>query len=167
MKQWYCIYTKPKQEDAVSRKLSQLLELEVLNPKFKRKKYVRQRLTEVEEELFPSYIFSRLDPYQHTHLIKYTRGVRRFVGDSSGCPYIVDESIIEFLQSKMNEGYFSLERHNFTKGERIEIKDGPFIGLEGFFVEELKANERVLILINTLQHGARVELDKDFIAARS
>lgn len=167
MEYWYCIYTKPNKEELVSRQLSQLLDLEVMHPKVKRKKYLKYKLMEVEEELFPSYIFTKLDPYKHTHMVKYTRGVNRFVGDTSGFPYIVDESIIEFLKSRMNEGFFSLEHPKFTKGGRVEINQGPFNGLQGILLDELKASERVLILLDAIGYQPKVEMSRDFVAQQS
>jgi transcription elongation factor/antiterminator RfaH len=164
MRHWYCLYTKPGQEDNICRKLSELPGVELFNPKIKRKKYVRSRLKEVVEELFPSYVFSLLNPYAHYHTIKYTRGIRRFVGDSTGSPYVVDESLIQILQSEMKDGFVCLERPGMTAGEKVVILDGPFSGLTGLFLNELKPGERVMILLNTLQYQARVEVPKDLVA---
>ncbi|MDY0038793.1 MAG: transcription termination/antitermination NusG family protein [Desulforhabdus sp.] len=167
MRYWYCIYTKPNKEGPVAWKLNQLLGLEVLNPKIRRKKYIRNRVLEVEEELFPSYIFSKLHPCKHTHLVKYTRGVKSFVGDSLGNPYIVDDCIVEFLESRMKQGFFSLESPALRKGERVEIDQGPLAGLQGIVWDELKPKERVLILLDTLSSQLKVELPREFVVKGS
>ena len=94
---WYCLYTKAKQEEIVTFKLSKHDGIQIFNPKLKLKKFVRGKLKEVIEELFPCYIFSRFDPSQHYHMIKYTRGVKRIVGNKEGYPFIIDEGLLEGL----------------------------------------------------------------------
>lgn len=164
MRSWYCIYTKWGQEDAVHNKLIELPEIEFFNPKLKRKKYIRGKYKEVIEELFPCYVFSNFDPYKYFHMIKYTRGVRRIVGDSLGNAYTVDATLIEFLKSRMENGFVHMKTPEFVRGEKIVVMDGPFSGLEGIFVNELKPNERVMLLLSTLQYQVRVEMPKEFIA---
>jgi transcription elongation factor/antiterminator RfaH len=165
MKHWYCIYTKPAQEDIICRKLCELPEIELLNPKLKRKKFARHRFTEVIEQLFPCYIFSKFDALQYFHLIRYTRGVKRFVGDRADSPYTVDDSIIEFIKAKMNDGLVTMEPIEFVPGQAVRIVDGPFGGLSGVFLEELKPHERVMILLNTIQYQAKVMIPLELVAA--
>jgi len=164
MKNWYCIYTKARQEDLVCKKLLELPDIDILNPKLKRKKYVRSRLTNVVEELFPCYVFSKFDPYRYFHTVKYTRGVRRMVGDAVGSPYIVDEQLIDCIRSRMENGLIRVEHPDFTTGEKVVIMDGPFSGLSGVFLGKLNAHERVMVLLNTLQAQTRIEIDRALIA---
>jgi len=164
MKSWYCIYTKPKQEDLVCKRLMELPDIELFNPKLKARKYVRSRLTEVVEELFPSYVFSKFNPYRYFHMIKYTRGVKRFVGDCTGTPYVVDEQIIEVIRSKMSDGFVRLDVSEMRQGEEVMITEGPFSGLTGLFLNETKPNERVMILLNAIQYQLKVEVDRGFVA---
>lgn len=159
IKNWYCIYTKPKQEDLVSRRLIEIPEIEVFNPKLKQKRYVRGRLKEAVEELFPCYIFSKFNPDRYYHMVKYTRGIRRIVGNK-GAPFIVDESIIALIRSRVKEGFVNLEPLEFKSGEQVVIKDGPFSGLMGIFLRGLKARERVLVLLNTIAYQAKIEIDR-------
>ncbi len=158
IKSWYCLYTKPKQEDLVSRRLSDIAEIEVLNPKLGKKKYVRGRLKDVVEELFPCYIFSRFNPDKYFHMVRFTRGVRRIVGNQ--VPLTVDEDIIMLIKSWLKDGFVRLEPTTFMSGEQVVIKDGPLSGLTAIFLKELKPRERVLILLNTLAYQAKVEIDR-------
>ncbi len=159
MVNWYCIYTKPKKEEGVEKMLKEYLNLEVFNPKVKRKKLVKGRYIYLEEELFPCYIFSRFDPKRHLHTIRYTRGVRKIVGEKS--PYVVDDSIIEAIKSRMVGGFVRLQPKRFLPGERVLIKEGPFKGVEGIFLEELSSKERVIILLNLIKYQARVKIGRD------
>jgi len=164
MRNWYCIYTKARQEELVCRKLLELPDVEVFNPLLKRKKYIRSRLKSVVEELFPCYIFSKFDPYRYLHKVRYTRGARRLVGDALGFPYIVDDLLIDSIKSMMENGFVCVNTPEFVAGDKVRITDGPFKGLSGLFVSELNARERVVILLNTLQAQARVEVDRGLVA---
>jgi len=164
MEHWYCIYTKPNMEEQVSKRLHDLPEMEVCHPKIKRSKYVRGRLHEVVEDLFPSYIFSRFSPHKYYQMIKYTRGVRRVVGDASGNPFIVDEEIIDHIQSRMFDGFIQLEPNEYNPGDDVVVQEGPFAGLTGIFIKDLPARDRVLILLNAIAYQASVEVEKGFLA---
>jgi transcriptional antiterminator RfaH len=163
VRQWYCVYTKPRQSDLVCRRLEQLPDIEVLNPKLKRRRFIRGRWIETVEDFFPCYIFLRLDINRYYRTVKYTRGVRRFVGDSSGIPYVVDLSIIESIKERMVEGFVEIGPSELRPGDRVVIREGPLSGFEGIFLKELKPKERVLILLNTIQYKAKVEIEKVFL----
>jgi transcription antitermination factor NusG len=163
MDSWYCIYTKANYGDPLCRRFGEFSDIELLNPKFKRKKYVRGTLKEVVEEFFPCYIFARFDLPRYCHMIKYTRGVRRIVGDSLGTPSIVDDAIIDIMKSRAQDGYICIEQDQFSRGDEVLIKGGPFDGFEGLFIQELKPRDRVLVLLNTLNYEAKIEIYKDFV----
>ncbi len=118
---WYSIYTKPGREKFISERLSQLTDIEILNPIIKFKKFRRGRLALVDEELFPSYIFAKLDIEKYFRTIKYTRGVKRFLGDSNGYPYVVDEAIIKNIKERMVDGYIRLDPPDLKKGDKDHI----------------------------------------------
>jgi transcriptional antiterminator RfaH len=163
MENWYCIYTKANYADNLCRRFAEFSDIEVLNPKLKRKKYIRGKLQNVIEDFFPCYIFARFDLVRYYHMIKYTRGVRRIVGDTMGAPWVVDEKIIEIIELRARDGYIHIEPNRFNIGDQVLIKGGPFSGFMGVFVEEIKPRERVLILLNTIQFEARLELYSDFV----
>lgn len=165
MENWYCIYTKANYADNLCQRFGEFSDIQVLNPKLKRKKYVRRKLQEVIEDFFPCYMFVRFDFVRYFHMIRYTRGVRRIVGDSLGDPWIVDEKIIEIIKSQSRDGYIEIEQNRLKKGDHVVIKGGPFDGFMGVFLEELKPSERVLVLLNTIQFEARIELFRDFVVS--
>jgi transcription elongation factor/antiterminator RfaH len=160
---WYCIYTKPKQEDLLSMKLRDLTDIEIFSPKLRTKRIIRGKVNDVTEEFFPCYIFAKFDPKKYFHMIKYTRGVRRVVGNSLGLPYVVDERIIELIKSRMKNGFISIEQSRLVEGEEVTITEGPFKGIKGLFSEDLKPRDRVLILLNTIKYQAKVTIEADFV----
>jgi len=164
MNNWYCIYTKPKKEEFVCRQLNKFEDIELFNPKLKRKRLARGQVSEIVEELFPCYVFSRFNPLTYSHLIKYTKGVKRVVGDSSGNPYAVDPTIINEIRVQSEQGYVQGKPVEFHEGDPVVIKEGPFEGWEGIFLDKCKANERVSILLNLIKSTARIEIEKSLLA---
>lgn len=161
---WYCIYVKRGHEDDVSATLTTRQGIEVLNPKILRKRFARSRWQEAQEHLFPSYIFSLLEPERHFHLVRYTRGVRQLVGNRAGEPYEVSPDIIQFLQDRTRDGFIVLDQPRLNRGDKIRIQEGPFMGLDGEVLFELKPNERVMVLLNTLELKAKIELPVQYVA---
>jgi transcription antitermination factor NusG len=100
-----------------------------------------------------------MDINRYYRTVKYTRGVRRIVGDHNGNPYVVDEEIIENIYSKIQDGFVVLSEQKFSSGDRVIVQEGPFAGFEGVFLKELTPTERVMILLNTLQ-GSRLVVKK-------
>lgn len=162
MKNWYCIYTKPKMEESVSCQLLNLPDIEVFQPKLKRSGLRRGKVQEKTEHLFPCYLFSRFTPSRYYHLITYTRGVKRIISDPSGHPCVVDDRIIDQIRSRLKDGYIYLEPTIFNPGDRVMIQEGPLAGFTGIF-QQLKARDRVLMLLNFINYQARIEVAGKYI----
>lgn len=150
MKNWYCIYTKPKQEELVCSLLSELPHLEVFFPKMKTDSVIKGNIIQRVGPLFPSYIFANFGRKEYFNMISYTWGVIRFVGNGSGIPYRVDDSIVDSIKSNMKEGLVQIE-NTFKRGDPVRIARGALAGLDGIFLEELKPRERVIILLDTIR----------------
>lgn len=157
---WFCINTKPRKEDEVCRMFEYVPSIEVFNPKLKKPRVKKGKTREVIEHLFPSYLFMKLSMDDHYRMVKYTRGVRSFVGDKSGNPYVVDNRVIDIIKSRLKDGYVAIEPPRFEEGEDVLIKEGPFAGLRGIFLGEKKAQDRVFILLNTFEFQAKIEINK-------
>ena len=156
--EWYLVYTKPRAEDGVERKLADA-GFEVLNPKLKERKLVRRRLKDAVTPLFPCYVFVRFDIYKNFRLVKYTRGVNKLVGSESA-PTPVSDEIVSSIMKRVEGGFVSI-RESFEAGESVSIKAGPFEGLDAVFEQEVKDTERVSILLKAV--NARVVVDKAFL----
>ena len=164
MKAWYCIHIKPTKEDVVCHLLEELPEVETFSPKIQRRRYLRSKPRVVVENLFPGYVFVKINAPQYARTIRYTRGVRRMVGDHTGHPWTVDEVIIDFIRSRTEQGFVDMEVPSFISGEAVRITAGPLAGLQGIFLNEMNATERVILLLNTLQSQTRVLIEKRMIA---
>ncbi len=160
-KRWYVVNTKPRNED---RAAMNLLNggIEVLAPKLKFRKYKEGKFVLVVEPMFPGYIFVRFHPIDEFRMVKYARGVKTIVHFGGQIVPLQDE-MIEFIRTRLENGVASIEKQKIDKGEKILIKDGPFKGFSGIFESELDGKERVAILLEGVNYCAKMEIDRDLI----
>lgn len=156
---WYLVYTKPRNEDAVSYKLNNA-GFQILNPKIRERKFYRRKLTELISPLFPSYVFVKFDRLRDYHLIRYTRGIKNVLGNDQG-PSAVPDNIIDSIASRLDKGIVTI-RQNFEPGDRVLIKGGPFEGFEAIFEKEMQGLERVSILLKAI--NIRVVVDAGMLS---
>ncbi len=163
MKAWYCIHIKAAREDSVCQLLQDLSEVETFCPKIRKRSYLRSKPRVVLENLFPHYVFVKFDGPRYAHTIRYTRGVRRLVGDHSGQPWTVDNTIIDFIRQRTEKGIVNMETLQLAAGDHVRIEEGPLAGLEGIFLDKINATDRVIVLLNTLERQTRVQIRKNLI----
>ncbi len=154
MMNWYAVYTKPRAEDATALLLKNA-GLDTLNAKLKVTKYFRGKYVPVVEPLFPCYIFSFFDIDKHTHMIKYTRGVKYIVGKETPLP--VFPEMIDAIRDRMEGEIVRPFPATFKKGERVLIKEGPFKDFYGIFERNIPGKERVMILLDALHCKLDIE----------
>lgn len=161
MKRWYVVNTKPRNED---RAAMNLLNggIEVLAPKLKLRKFKEGKFVHAVEPMFPGYIFVRFHPVDEFRMVKYARGVKTIVHFGGRIIPLQDE-MIEFIRTKLENGVASIEKAKIGKGEKILIKNGPFKGFSGIFESELDGKERVAILLEGVNYCAKMEIDRDLI----
>jgi transcription antitermination factor NusG len=79
----------------------------------------------------------------------------------------VDEAIIAALRQRSANGYLEIPLVPFFPGEELEIISGSFQGLRALFQQELKAGERVAVLLELLSSRVRVELPRAYVETKS
>lgn len=152
MEKWYVINTKPKKEFHVE-KMFQEGGIEVYNPKHREGSQVKP--------FFPGYEFVFFSYPDQFKLVKYTRGVKRIVGNEEG-PIPLDEQVILEMRSREVDGFIELSKHGLAPsiGDEIEVVEGPLKGLRGIFKKDLSDQERVLILLNYVSYQGRLLIEK-------
>ena len=141
--QWYAVHTKPRR-DAVAAAFLIQSGVEVFYPK-----------TGPTKSLFTGYIFVRFDADVQLRLVKYSIGVSSVVSFGNK-PASVDELLIDSIRSRVKDGFVVLEPPSFTKGEMVEIKEGPLEGISGIFDSRVKDSDRVIILLNAIASQSRI-----------
>ena len=157
---WYVIQTKPQQEFRALENL-QNQGFEVYLPIHGVEKLRRSQIQVKQEPLFSRYLFIRLDQIlSNWGVIRSTRGVSqllRFGIESQ--PSVVDDQIILFLKTKLDDQ--NLTKTLFTDQELVQVKMGPFTGLEGFYqklIQTSSGETRALLLIEVLGKLQRIAI---------
>lgn len=156
---WYAIHTKPKQEFRADSNLKGW-SVETFAPRLKERRYNEYTLagSYVVEPFFRNYIFARFKVSEMLHKIRFTRGVRAVVS-FGGVAAPIDDEIIDFIQSRTENGFVKLDE-DLKAGDEVVVEGGAFKGLSGIFDRETTPSGRVLILLRSVNYQACIEMDR-------
>ncbi len=160
-KNWYAIFTKPRSEKKVHQRM-QDQDIESFLPLVKTVRQWSDRKKTLEVPLIPSYIFVYLpekDLYR-TLPIQGTVNVLKHLGK----PARIREVEIENLRilSNNSEGHNITHGVSVSKGDDVEVTNGPFMGLIATCVNEGK-NHRVVVNIDSLGSSFNVNIPLSFL----
>jgi transcription antitermination factor NusG len=153
---WYAIYTKPRWEKKVHSLLSEK-KIESYCPLNKVRKKWSDRMKIVEEPLFKSYVFAKVNEEERTK-VRMTAGVMNFVY-WQGKPAIIPAKEIETIRKFLNE-------YENVMAEPIQLKeDGKVIIRQGLFMDQeakiLKIEgNRVKVIIESIGYTLVASIDK-------
>lgn len=156
---WYVLYTKSRYEKAVADKLA-LSGIEVYCPLLNRKKLWSDRWKWVEEPLFRSYCFVRLEDKDRDKIFSVP-GVVRYVYHC-GKPATIRSKEMDLLKSwLMQYDHESIVAENLNVNDRIRIRSGALMDKEAEVIES-KGNY-ALLLLEDLGLQVRVDLRKNIV----
>jgi transcription antitermination factor NusG len=150
---WFVINTRPKKEFQVAKIFSEA-GFEYYSPVYKYENRVKP--------FFPGYGFLLFEFPQHYQLVKFTRGVKRVVGNQDG-PIPIPEETIQAIKAREVGGLVEFEKHGQEPavGDEIEVVEGPLRGLKGVFKREIGDKERVLILLSYVSYQGQLIIEKN------
>jgi transcription antitermination factor NusG len=69
--------------------------------------------------------------------------------------------MIHAIKSRMAspQGCVLEKPKKLSKGQLVQIRDGPFVGLEAVFIQEMSGHQRAMVLLRALELQARVVLE--------
>jgi transcription antitermination factor NusG len=142
-KKWYAVYTKPRWEKKVDRLLAEK-GMESYCPLQKIQRQWSDRKKIVEEPLFKSYVFVRIEENEQTEL-RMVNGVVNFVY-WMGKPAIVKDAEIQTIRRFMNE-YDNVEatQTHIEAGNRVVVQGGVLMGKSGTVKQVLHKKVEVFI----------------------
>ena len=116
---WYILHTYSGYENKVANDIMKVVENRNLQN-------IIEEEVEVEEKLFPSYVFVKMIITNESwYICRNTRGVTGFVGPGSQPTPLSEEEV-------RNLGIVEKETSvSFDAGDRVSIKSGPLGGFEG------------------------------------
>lgn len=153
MSLWYVINTKPKKELQVA-KLFAEGGFTCYIPVYRQDRRVAP--------FFPGYGFLRFEFPDDYQTVRYTRGVKRVVGNKNG-PIPIPDEAVDKIKAREIDGLIELEKHGETPqlGDEIEVVEGPLKGLRGIFKREIGDKERVMILLSYVSYQGQLLIEKD------
>ncbi|EIK98699.1 transcriptional activator RfaH [Pseudomonas sp. M47T1] len=154
---WYLIQTKPRQEARAEEHLARQ-HFECFRPLKAADDSSRKVRRLAEEELFPGYLFIRLEQGDSWYPIRSTRGVCRIVA-FGGAPSPVPDSLIAQIRQRLAAPE-PLPR--FNQGEAVLIRTGNS-EIQAIFLSD-DGQERAVILLNLLQREQRISLPKSSLS---
>ena len=158
MKNWFVVYTQPRNEDLATEHLERQ-GFDVYFPRYRKSRSHARRQDVVASPLFPRYIFVGFDVMSAAwRSIRSTRGVIDLVRHGID-PVPVPEGTIEEIRAREDDnGYVVLGKHlHLSRGDRFRIDSGPFVSCEAIF-ESKKDETRVIALLSMLGRKVSVEL---------
>ena len=153
---WYAIYTRPRWEKKVNTLLQQK-GIESYCPLNKVRRRWSDRIKTVEEPLFKSYVFVKIDDEEKTN-VRMTDGVVNFVY-WDGKPAIIKEKEIQVIRRFLDE-YEQVEVHkmHFEPNERVRVIAGPMMDQEGQIM--VLKNKTAKVCIDSLGYILIAYIDK-------
>jgi transcription antitermination factor NusG len=153
---WYAIYTKPRWEKKVHSLLTDK-KIESYSPLNKVRKKWSDRMKTVEEPLFKSYVFVRVNDEEQTK-VRMTAGVMNFVY-WQGKPAIIPAKEIETIRKFLNEYENVLtEPLQLREDGRVIIRQGLFMDHEAKILK-IEGN-RVKVIIESIGYALVASIDK-------
>lgn len=152
---WFALQVRSRREAFVANHLEGQ-GLECFLPLYKSKRRWSDRLKEIEQPLFPGYLFCRLN-LSNRGPVLMTPGVQQIVGVGR-TPVPVEEREMESIRQVLSSGLPSLPWPYIHIGERVRVNYGSLVNLEGILVN-FKGSNRVVISVTLLQRSVALEID--------
>jgi transcription antitermination factor NusG len=134
---------------------------ECLLPTYKSVRKWSDRVKEVEQPLFPGYLFCRFD-FQNRRPVVTTPGVLQIVGYGRTAISVSDEEI-QSLQLAVSSGMPKQPWPYLEVGQRVRVNYGTLSGLEGILVN-VKGNHRVVLSVTLLQRSVAMEVETSWLS---
>ena len=155
---WYLVYTKPRQEKIALENLERQ-GYRCFLPLHHTQKLKSRKLQQVQEPLFPRYLFVELSKSAQARSwgpIRSTLGVARLVTFGTEAAR-VHPQIVLYLQERQQA---QAEEPGvwLNPGDRVVIKEGPFAGLEAVF-DMADGEQRAFVFIELMQKVARLPVE--------
>jgi len=158
---WYALTTKPRLEKATATHL-RLKGFDELTPTYRTRRRWSDRIKEIEQQLFPGYVFCRFT-YEQRMAVLTTPGVVSVVGFGK-TPAAIDDAEIDSIRSIVKSGARTSPWPYLRAGQRVRIERGCLEGVAGTLVRE-NDSCRVVVNIEILQRAVAVEIDRDLVRA--
>jgi len=156
---WYALQVRSRKENYVA---SQILGrgFECLLPTYKSLRQWSDRRKELEQPLFPGYLFCRFD-FQERRALITIPGVLQILGNGRvGIPVSDDE--IRALRLAVGSDMPKQPWPYLEVGQHVRVNYGTLTGLEGILVN-VKGHHRVVLSVTLLQRSVALEVETSWL----
>eukprot|EP00764_Aduncisulcus_paluster_P000642 gnl/Carplike_NY0171/10911_a15483_114.p1 GENE.gnl/Carplike_NY0171/10911_a15483_114~~gnl/Carplike_NY0171/10911_a15483_114.p1 ORF type:complete len:180 (-),score=0.08 gnl/Carplike_NY0171/10911_a15483_114:64-603(-) len=142
-KYWYVIYTRSRAEKKVKEELT-LQGIECFLPLQKKLRQWKDRKKWVETPLMSGYCFVRISLKEYDQVLRTNHVVCYITFEGKAA--IIPEEQIDHLKQMLKQQDFevSVTHENFEPGKKVEIIEGPMIGMRGELMEIRGKNKFIL-----------------------
>ena len=166
---WYVVHAYSGMEKTVERNIAERITRAGMENKFGRILVPIEEVVEIkngqkkttERKFFPGYVLVEMVMDDETwHLIKHTNKVTGFVGGAKNRPAPISEAEVMKIVIQMQEGT-EKPRHKveFTVGEFVRVKDGPFTDFTGSVEDVNYEKSKVRVAVTIFGRSTPVELE--------
>ena len=161
-KKWYAVYTKPRWEKKIDARLLKK-GIESWCPLQKVERQWTDRKKIIEDPLFKSYVFVRIDVKERSDVLM-TDGVLNFVYYLGKPAVIRDEEVnnIKMYLSEKDARISLISDEGFEQGEKIRINFGVFMDREGTVLRSGK--KKVYVQLQSLGQVMVVEFPAEYLS---
>ena len=152
---WHLIHTKSRQEKALARDLS-AMGIAYYLPLVRQARYFGRRKRVVDAVLFPGYLFLH-GTLDQGYMADRTRRVVELI---KVCDQERLERELDNVRLALNRGAELDPCPYLKEGVRVEVRAGPFRGLQGY-IDRKKKNDRLILQIDAEAFGRAASLELD------
>jgi len=165
--QWYVLRVASGQEDRVRRGLEARVKAKGLEEKIPRILVPTETVTEmkggrkrtVKRKIYPGYVIVEMEMDEPSwFLIRETPGVGDFIGAHGKPEPMAQEEVDKLLGQVQKETEKPRLKIEFSKGDAVKIKDGPFANYDGVIDEVDAKKGAVKVIITVFNRPTSVEL---------
>ena len=110
--------------------------------------------------LMPGYILVEVEPSEDVlHRIRTTPGVLDILGSGTTPDSLSEEEVTNVLSLIEERKEKPMPRYEFNKGDRVEIREGPFANFAGLVEEVGVEKEKIKVSVSIFGRSTLVELD--------
>jgi transcriptional antiterminator NusG len=173
-KKWYVLRVASNKEETVCEALNKKVQIEsiddligrVIVPVIKEKRVKGGQARVFQRKLYPGYVFVEMEtnpdgtiPDRAWFVIKETMGVGDFIGSDNKPVPMTDldvEKMLVVVDRAKEQPSISVD---FSKGDQIKIKEGPFENFEGQIEEVNTQTGRVKVIVTVFGRATELELE--------
>jgi transcription antitermination factor NusG len=158
---WFAVQVRSRREFQVSTQLKGQ-GYECFLPVYKSERRWSDRVKEIEQPLFPGYLFCRFDFHNRGPLLM-TPSVQQIVGVGR-TPTPVEESEVESIRQALASGLPTQPWLYLQVGQRVRVNHRSMNNLEGILIN-FKGSHRVVLSVSLLQRSVAMEVDLSWVTA--